>query len=82
MKEEIGDKDLPILEHLTEIKKIKEKDSKNYSIVFVFSENDYFKNTELKKKFIFGKEEDMAEQSEGTEIEWVDDSKNVTVKKV
>jgi nucleosome assembly protein 1-like 1 len=81
LKDEIGENDLPILAHLTQIKHLKEKDSKNYSLVFEFSENEYFENTELKKRLIFDKDENNADYSESTEIEWKD-GKDVTVKKI
>ena len=60
---------------------MKEADTENFSLVFSFSENEYFSNTELRKRFIFGKEEENLEQTEGTEIEWKS-GKNVTVKKI
>jgi len=60
---------------------MKEENSENFSLVFNFSENEYFHNTELRKRFIFGKEEENLEQTEGTEIEWKA-GKNVTVKKI
>jgi len=62
---------------------MKEADSENYSLVFTFSENDYFTNTELRKRFIFpkGEEADRPEKTEGTEINWKS-GKNVTVKKI
>jgi nucleosome assembly protein 1-like 1 len=59
---------------------IKEKDTKNYSLVFEFSENEFFENSELKKRMIFDKDEANADYSEGTEIDWKN-GKDVTVKK-
>lgn len=49
--------------------------------MFEFSENEYFENTELKKRLIFEKDESNADYSESTEIEWKD-GKDVTVKKI
>lgn len=81
LKEELGENDLPILAHLTELKIMKEKDSSNYSLVFKFSENEFFENSELRKRLIFGEDENNADYSEGTEIDWKD-GKDVTVKKI
>ena len=55
---------------------MKEADSKNFSLVFSFSSNEFFSNTELRKRFIFGKDDYL--QTEGTEINWME-GKNVTV---
>ena len=62
----MGENDQPILKHLTSIRQIKETNSKNYSLVFDFSENEFFTNTELRKRFVFGDDKYNAEYSEGT----------------
>lgn len=80
LKEELGDNDLEILKHLQSVRKVKEdSEKKDYTLVFTFSENDHFTNTELRKKFIYVGEE--TDKTEGTEINWKE-GKNVTVKKV
>ncbi|KAG0213349.1 hypothetical protein BGX28_004687 [Mortierella sp. GBA30] len=70
--------DLPILEHLTDLwVKHDPKDSRNFDIIFTFSENPYFTNKELVKKVVVKDDEPLAEV---TKIDWKE-GKNVTLKR-
>lgn len=55
-------------------------DSLNFKLVFTFSENEFFSNTELTKTFVL-KDEQEAEEATSTEIDWKE-GKNITVKTV
>lgn len=57
------------------------KDGHNRTVVFDFGPNDYFTNTSLKKE-IYMKNEEEPSHSVGTQIEWKDKKKNVTVKTI
>jgi nucleosome assembly protein 1-like 1 len=81
LKDEIGENDLPLLQHLKNIAILKEENSKNYSLVFEFSENEFFSNTHLKKRFVFGEDDSNPDYSESTKINWKN-GKNITVKKI
>lgn len=71
-----------MLKYLTKVELQLEKDNNNFTIVFTFSQNEYFTNTVLSKKFIFSeKAKEEPVKSESTQIEWVE-GKNITVKKV
>ncbi|KAF9572971.1 hypothetical protein EC968_009176 [Mortierella alpina] len=70
--------DIPILDHLTDLwVKHDTKDSRNYDIIFTFSENPYFTDKELVKKVVVKDDEPVAEP---TKINWKD-GKNVTLKR-
>jgi len=59
-------------------------DSRDFTIVFTFGENEYFTNTELRKKFVMPKgddEEDFPIKTIGTAIVWKD-KKNITKKTI
>lgn len=80
LNEEIKEKDQDCLKHITSMKYNLIDDSDDFEIIFTFSANDYFTNTELKVKFIMIDDEEC-EKSEGTKIDWKE-NKNLTVKKV
>lgn len=56
-----------------------EDSSDNFEIVFTFTENPFFKNKELKKKFIL--KDDYPVRGEGTVIEW-EQGKDLTKKEI
>ena len=72
--------DEPLLEHLEDLSYELLPNNEGYRLVFRFSENDYFTNTELVKTVkvedMFGEEEIISTQ--GTTIDWKP-NKNITV---
>ena len=76
-----GEKDIPILEHLTHVEIADENDPSNEKIRWMFlhldfSSNEFFDNTKLSLKLIF--QGGVVEKSEGTVIQW---KNNPTIKK-
>ena len=76
----VEEHDRPILDHLTQIDYKTDDDNDNFTIVFHFSPNEYFENTELSVKF-FMLNEGEAEKTESPEIKWKE-GKNITKKTV
>lgn len=56
-------------------------DTEIFTLRFTFSDNEYFKNKELTKKFIIEEGEDFPKSTVGTVIEW-NENKDVTFKLV
>lgn len=82
--EEIKEKDEEVLQHLTDVKVAREfqgAKEKSMTLTFTFSDNEWFSNSTLTKKFILDERDGHAVSSVGTEIEWKDD-KNITRKTV
>jgi nucleosome assembly protein 1-like 1 len=77
---EVQEKDEEALKALTSIQYVREENSDNFELIFTFAKNEYFSNTELRKKFFVNKDEEP-EKSEGTEIKWAE-GKDLTVKTV
>lgn len=82
LNEEVREQDEPIFKSLTSVRFFKgqENGKETQTFEFKFSPNEYFTNEVLNKKF-FMNDDDTANQSEGTEIQWKE-GKNVTVKVV
>jgi nucleosome assembly protein 1-like 1 len=79
--EEMKEKDVDVIKHLTKIEYIKIDESEySFELRFHFEANDYFTNDVLKKTF-YMKEEDLPEKSVGTEIAWKE-GKNITKKTI
>lgn len=76
----IQEKDRTILKHLQNIEYTLHDSGYGFDLVFTFENNDYFSNTELKKRFVMSKQ-NIIEKCEGTEINWKA-GKDVTKKKV
>ncbi|KAF7285699.1 nucleosome assembly protein 1-like 1 [Rhynchophorus ferrugineus] len=91
LAEMIQPHDVPILQHLTDIKTICNEDPMSFTLEFHFSSNEYFTNTVLTKEYLMKcvPEEDDPFSFEGPEIykctgctiNW-NKGKNVTVKTV
>lgn len=79
LKEEVTASDQEALKFLHNIHVIDEEGTDNFEIVFTFTENPFFKNKELKKKFIL--KDDMPVKGEGTVIEW-EQGKDLTKKEI
>ncbi|EGR34542.1 nucleosome assembly protein, putative [Ichthyophthirius multifiliis] len=77
LAQEIKQQDGPVLKSLKRIEYIP-LDACKYELIFHFSENEFFKNSTLKKTFELDKEGEPL-KSTGTEIEW-NEGKKTTVK--
>ena len=73
---EIKEKDETALKHITNLE-LKKVEGEDFELIFTFSENEFFTNTTLTKKFFIKDEEPV--KSEGTEIDWKE-GKNLTKK--
>lgn len=74
-------KDEAVFKSLKKIEYIRIDESEfSFELRFHFLPNDFFTNEVLKKTF-YMKEEDLAEKSVGTEIEWKE-GKNITKKTI
>ena len=77
---EINEKDKKVLEYLRDICFIP-LDYPSFKIEFRFEPNDYMKETTLIKTYYFvDNEKDVIKKVEGCKINWLDDSKNPTIK--
>lgn len=80
MAEICAEEDLPILQHLVKVENEFDPNSLNFTIKFEFSNNDYFTDKVLEKKFIFeGTNGDNPIESTGSKINWKT-GKNITKK--
>jgi len=79
LKEEISANDEEALKHLHNIHVVDEEGSDNFDIVFTFAENPFFKNKELRKRFVL--KDDYPVRGEGTVIEW-EQGKDLTKKEI
>eukprot|EP01022_Parablepharisma_sp_SALTPOND_P012574 TRINITY_DN161_c0_g2_i12.p3 TRINITY_DN161_c0_g2~~TRINITY_DN161_c0_g2_i12.p3 ORF type:complete len:531 (+),score=109.12 TRINITY_DN161_c0_g2_i12:7135-8727(+) len=81
VKEKIFEADIPILKHLSDIRKVPLQGD-SYKLVFTFTPNDYFTNTELIKTIIMDEENsNECKEAQGTEINWKE-GKDVTKKTI
>jgi nucleosome assembly protein 1-like 1 len=85
-----NEKDNEVLKHLKRIELEITAENNDFTLVFHFEENEFFTNTELRKKFFFAdkativdedEDEDFPTKSEATEINWKE-GKNITKKVV
>ena len=77
---EINDKDKKVLDYLRDICFIP-LDYPSFRIEFRFEPNEYMKETSLIKTYYFvNNEKDVIKKVEGCTINWVDESKNPTIK--
>jgi hypothetical protein len=69
----ISEKDRPILGYLLNIDLILHDESKGegYDLIFIFSQNGYFKGTEIKKE-LHMKHKGILDKTVSTAIEWKD----------
>ena len=75
-----AEEDLPILQHLVKVENEFDPNSLNFTIKFEFSNNEYFTDKVLEKKFIFeGTNGDNPIESTGSKINWKT-GKNITKK--
>ena len=65
----IYEKDEKILNHLINIRCIKDPASEDFTLEFFFDENPYFENEVLRKRYVMANE-DIMEKGIGTEILW------------
>jgi nucleosome assembly protein 1-like 1 len=87
MGELIQEHDVPSLDFLREIRveqfddgKAEDK-SQGFHIDFVFAENPFFSNDRLRKTyFLDSQDKQTIQECEGSEIQWKDESKNLTIK--
>jgi nucleosome assembly protein 1-like 1 len=79
LKDEITNTDQDALKFLHNIHVVDEEGTDNFEIVMTFTENPFFKNKELTKRFIL--KDDFPVKSEGTVIEW-EQGKDLTKKEI
>lgn len=76
----LNQKDEKILAHLKDIKlKVDDANNRNFTIEFVFAENEYFTPNVLSKTFFFNPENEDFEKTVGTTIIWSSQEKNPTI---
>ena len=76
----LNEKDEKILVHLKDIKmKVDDANINNFTIEFVFSENEYFTPNVLTKTYFFNSETDDLEKTQGSPINWSSQEKNPRV---
>ena len=77
-----NDKDKEILKHLTNISlKYDEVDKKSFTVLFHFSDNEFFEPNVLSKTYTFKKKDDAYTSCKSTEIKWKGDAPNVKIVK-
>lgn len=74
--ESIQEADEKVLKHLKKMVADKTEDGKNFTVVFHFSENEWFTNLTIKKEFEL--DGDTIKRSFGDNIDWKE-GKNITV---
>lgn len=68
--------DEPLLKHLINVEASKDEKGTNLTVIFYFSENEWFTNTQLKKEFEL--DGDEIKRGYGDSVEWKE-GKNITV---
>lgn len=73
-----SEEDLAVFKHLERVENTYEANSLNFTLKFYFSDNEYFTNKVLEKKFIFEKGNQPV-KTQSTVIQWKE-GKNITKK--
>ena len=76
LAEHIQEADEKLLKHLMRMEASKTEDGKNLTVIFYFSENEWFHNPSIKKEFEL--EGDTIKRSFGDAVDWKE-GKNITI---
>jgi nucleosome assembly protein 1-like 1 len=72
---QVNEKDEKILKFLKDIKVVFFDDKLSYSVVFLFSENEYFTNEKLTKTYTFDSKNHQCQKIEGCSVNWKSEDK-------